>query len=315
MVVILSCAIPKWDGDFDHLKTLLMCSRSCDFHSFDFAALLKPVPLWNGSSAKCTDAQTQWPLRSAVIEMAVVVISLYRAGAVPLPVLLRPDAILNASKPGFTAGKLKNFGGGCLKLSWLDHIGSYWIVTRNRGKHKITHGETMGTWSRFTVGFCTCVLVYGSVCIKHHTPTGPVASLGSSVNQTIFLWNPAVEVDFIGEPKAAQFDMLPSSESGKPIGFARSCKDRRPFLRSTFCRSVSSLCMAARSLDFSCWGMGKECFHCHFGKFGNICKENKWPIAFQPVRATRPSEGSLRGFLSLVSTREPTKSLQTGVQD
>ena len=127
------------------------------------------------------------------------------------------------------------------------------------GKHKITHGETMGTLSTFTVGFCTFMLVYGSVCIKHHTPTGPVASLGSPVNQTIFLWNPAVEVDFLGEPKAAQFDMLPSSESGKPIGFARSCKDRLG-------RFVSSLCMAARSLDFSCWGMGKECFHCHFAK-------------------------------------------------
>jgi hypothetical protein len=28
---------------------------------------------------------------------------------------------------------------------------------------------------------------------------GPGASLGSSVNQTIFLWNPAVKVDFIGD--------------------------------------------------------------------------------------------------------------------
>ena len=94
VVVILGCAIPKWAGDFDQLETFLMCSHSCDFHSLDFSAFLKPVPRWNGSSAKCTDAQTQWPLRSAVIEMAFAVISLYRA--VRLPVLLRPDAILTS---------------------------------------------------------------------------------------------------------------------------------------------------------------------------------------------------------------------------
>ena len=114
MVVILSCAIPKWAGDFDHLKTLLMCSHSCDFHFFWFCRTLKTSALWNGSCAKSTDAQTQWSLRSAVIEMAFV--DLYRAGAVPLPVLLRPDAILNASKPGWTAGKLKNFGGRVVSL-------------------------------------------------------------------------------------------------------------------------------------------------------------------------------------------------------
>ena len=219
MVVILSCAIPKWDGGFDHLKTLLMCSRSCDFHSFDFAALLKPVPLGVN-------------IRSPMV------------------------------KP------------------WEHYLHS----------------------RRVFAHLCWFTGVYVSSIIPQRVLWPPL------VHQTIFLWNPAVEVDLIGEPKAAQFDMLPSSESGKPIGFARSCKDRLG-------RFVSSLCMAARSLDFSCWGMGKECFHCHFGKFGNICKENKWPIAFQPVRATRPSEGSLRGSLSRVSTREPKKTQQTGVQD
>ena len=110
MVVILSCAIPKWAGDFDHLKTLLMCSHWLSLllilpHS------LKPVPF---EMVHVRNVQMQWSLRSAVIEMAFV--DLYRAGAVPLPVLLRPDAILNASKPGWTAGKLKNFGGRVVPL-------------------------------------------------------------------------------------------------------------------------------------------------------------------------------------------------------
>ena len=74
----------------------------------------------------------------------------------------------------------------CLKLSWLDHIGSYWIILDHIGSLPVTPGvnirspmvKTMGTWSRFTVGFCTFVLAYGNVYNKHHTPTSHHFSIG-----------------------------------------------------------------------------------------------------------------------------------------